>query len=141
MKMKTKFIYCFDGARARLLCAFAAQRERLTQHRTEAIQTRTPLRVTMRSSASRLVLTIRRWGLMRWTATQPALTTPWRVGAGGPQAASTPHALLTRRRCYKTAWSLLQGELTALIAFASAELYDPASGTWTATGSLNTARV
>ena len=26
------------------------------------------------------------------------------------QTASTPHALLTQRRCYKTAWSLLQGE-------------------------------
>ena len=111
----------------------------------------------MRSSASRLVLTIRRWGLMRWTATQPALTTPWRVGleatgslntardyhtatllqngmvlvAGGfdsillprapncttrragpglPRAASTPHAIITRRRCYQTAWCLLQGD-------------------------------
>ena len=94
----------------------------------------------MRSSASRLVLTIRRWGLMRCTATQPALTTPWRVGSGGPQAASTPHAFFTRRRCYKTAWSLLQGDMTALAVLASAELYDPASRTWTATGSLNTAR-
>src|SRR4029077_14156596 len=27
------------------------------------------------------------------------------------------------------------------VVFTSAELYDPASGTWTATGSLNTARV
>ena len=49
--------------------------------------------------------------------------------------------IITRRRCYKTAWSLLQGELTTMAFFASAELYDPASGTWTATGSLNTARV
>ncbi len=31
--------------------------------------------------------------------------------------------------------------VTAAVAFASAELYDPASGSWTATGSLNTARV
>ena len=35
----------------------------------------------------------------------------------------------------------MQGDLTAMsIVSASAELYDPASGTWTATGSLNTAR-
>src|SRR6266536_1462943 len=66
--------------------------------------------MTMRSSASRLVLLIRRWGLMFWTAIQPALTMPWRVGAGGSHTASTPHALVTRRRCYKTAWSLLQGD-------------------------------
>src|SRR4030095_6212204 len=70
--------------------------------------------MTMGSSASHLVLTIRRWGLMRWTATQPALTTPWRFGAGGPQPGSTPHAGYRRRRCYKTAWSLLQGDLTAI---------------------------
>src|SRR5439155_1018714 len=90
---------------------FRRKRERLIQLRTEAIQTRTPLRARMRSSASQPALTRRRWGLMRWTETQPALTTPWRVGSGGPQAGSTPHVLLTRRRCYKTAWSLLQGEL------------------------------
>ena len=48
--------------------------------------------------------------------------------------------IFTRRRCYKTAWSLLQGEMTPWPCSASAELYDPASRTWTATGSLNTAR-
>ena len=63
-----------------------------------------------------------------------------RAGSGGPQAASTPHVLFTRRRCYKTAWSLLQGDWTDGDVPASAELYDPASRTWTATGSLNTAR-
>ena len=62
-----------------------------------------------------------------------------RAGPGLPQAASTPHAFITRRRCYKTAWSLLQGDSWTAIT-ASAELYNPASGTWTATGSLNTAR-
>src|SRR5436190_20921561 len=69
----------------------------------------------MRSSASRLVLLIRRWGLMCWTAIQSALTMPWRVGAGGSHTASTPHALVTRRRCYKTAWSLLQGGAIAIL--------------------------
>src|SRR5437870_5290269 len=74
----------------------------------------------MRSSASRLVLTIRRWGLMRCTATQPALTTSRRVGSGGPQAGSTPHVMFTRRRCYKTAWSLLQGDLIPIPIFPRA---------------------
>ena len=36
-----------------------------------------------------------------------------RAGPGLPRAASTPHAMFTRRRCYKTAWSLLQGDVTA----------------------------
>ena len=40
-----------------------------------------------------------------------------RAGPGLPQAASTPHAYLTRRRCYQTAWSLLQGDLIAVTHF------------------------
>ena len=40
-----------------------------------------------------------------------------RAGPGLPQAASTPHVIFTRRRCYKTAWSLLQGDLTATTFF------------------------
>src|ERR1043166_944442 len=59
---------------------------------------------------------MRRWGLMRWTATPPALTTPRRAVTGLPQAASTPLVNNTRRRCSKTAWSLLQGDLTAPLA-------------------------
>ena len=46
---------------------------------------------------------------------------------------------LTRRRCCPTARCSSQAVTTA-DALASAELYDPASGTWTATGSLATAR-
>src|SRR5437773_6909067 len=84
--------------------------------------------MTMRSSASRLVLLIRRWGLMCWTAIQPALTMPWRVGSGGSHTASTPHALVTRRRCYKTAWSLLQGGPIAILIVPRA----PNCTTWRA---------
>ena len=57
-----------------------------------------------------------------------------------PPAASTPHATITRRRCCPTARCWSQAEMITAAIFASAELYDPASGTWTATGSLNTAR-
>ena len=65
-----------------------------------------------------------------------------RAGPGRPPAASAPHALFTRRRCCPTARCWWLGDwLTILATLASAELYDPASGTWTATGSLATARV
>ena len=65
-----------------------------------------------------------------------------RAGPGLPRAASTPHALITRRPCCPTAWCWWQGDLIAVstLPIPSAELYDPASGTWTVTGSLNTAR-
>ena len=61
-----------------------------------------------------------------------------RAGPGRPPAASPPHAIVTRRRCCPTARCSSQAVTDGGI-LASAELYDPASGTWTATGSLATA--
>ncbi len=47
---------------------------------------------------------------------------------------------ITRRRCCPTARCSSQAVCSCSSALASAELYDPASGTWSATGSLATAR-
>ena len=47
--------------------------------------------------------------------------------------------MFTRRRCCPTARCSSQA-VKGYQLLASAELYDPASGTWTATGSLGTAR-
>ena len=62
-----------------------------------------------------------------------------RAGPGRPPAASPPHAhtatLLPNGKV------LVAGGDDGSASLASAELYDPASGTWTATGSLVTGRV
>ncbi len=62
-----------------------------------------------------------------------------RAARGPPLAASPPHTMLTRLRCCLTARCSSQA-VKASGYLTSAELYDPASGTWTATASLTTGR-
>ena len=63
------------------------------------------------------------------------------TGRGRRPAAWAPHASLTRRRCCPHGKVLVAGGYSRMAsALSSAELYDPATGTWTATGSLGTAR-
>ena len=73
------------------------------------------------------------WCPRAWNSTTP------RARSAPPRAASTPHAIFRRRPCYPMAKFSLQGEGGAG-NLSSAELYDPASGSWSATGSLNSAR-
>ena len=56
-----------------------------------------------------------------------------------PQAASTPHAMHHTATLLPNGKVLVAGGNNSGI-LTSAELYDPASGSWSATGSLNTAR-
>ena len=65
------------------------------------------------------------------------------AGPGRPPAASPPHAMSHTATLLPNGKVLVAGGYDGNnggIYFASAELYDPASGTWTATGSLATAR-
>src|SRR4029434_5606895 len=96
--------------------------------------------MSMRSSASRLGLTTRRLGLMRWTAPQPALTTPRRAVTGLPQAVSTPHVSITATLLQNGMVLVAGGLDTTNFPFASAELYDPASASSTAACSMHTGR-
>ena len=59
--------------------------------------------------------------------------------AGAAPAASAPHAILTPRRCYPRARCWWRGGAVPSY-LSSAELYDPATGSWSNTGSLATAR-
>ena len=92
------------------------------------LDTRRPCCPTARSSSPEEV------------ATRARNCTIQRAGLGRrPEASPSPDDLDTRRRCCPTARCLSRGVLagrSALLFSESAELYDPASGTWMATGSL-----
>ena len=72
-------------------------------------------------------------GISLWPARSCMIRPP---APGPPPAACHTARNLTRPRCCPTARCWWRGDSTAPAHLASAELYDPASGTWTATGSL-----
>ena len=65
---------------------------------------------------------------------------PGQRDAGVPPAASTPHATSHTATLLPNGKVLVAGGLITATLSRSAELYDPASGSWSATGSLTTAR-
>ena len=79
-------------------------------------------------------------GSWRWRSHHAGNCTTRPAGRGLPRAASTPHGFITRRRCCPTARCWWRGRRSQRSLNNSAELYDPASGTWSATDSLNTER-
>ncbi len=89
------------------------------------------------------------WSLLQGDLITPSLLlrarncTILRAGPGLPPATSTPHALIHTATLLPNGMVLVAGghdgpTFTPSDLLSSAELYDPASGSWTVTGSLNT---